>query len=68
MRARTIGLFLLIGYGAFVGWSVRYLGLDTRAADAVRAGVTDFIAYAKSIPPALPEGYRVREVTNSKVT
>ena len=50
--------WFILGYGVAVGYTVGKFDLDQKIARMVKAGTTEFIAYAKSVPPAIPDGYR----------
>jgi hypothetical protein len=58
MRIRMFAVAFLLTEGFLIGYAVGKNDLDKKAASAIKAGATEFIAFAKSVPPAIPEGYR----------
>jgi hypothetical protein len=57
---RPLPFFLVLAYGGFIGWSVRKLEIDRKLGRAITRGTTEFIAYAKAVPPAEPNGIVMR--------
>jgi hypothetical protein len=55
MRIRIFAMAFLLTEGALIGYAVGKYDLDKKAANAIKAGAIEFIAFAKSVPPATRE-------------